>query len=252
MFQVNLVFVSDHGMANIHPDNQIILNNFIDPDWYTAISINTFASIIPKKNHTGKVYEKLKTIPNLTVYLKDEIPQDLHYKNNRRMTPIFALADEGYVIVQNRTNLTHTIGNHGYLSSHKSMHGIFVASGPAFKKSYVGKTFSNVHIYSLLCKILDIEPSPNNGSIAVVEHFLIDALQSDFKTNKLLLLKVSLIAMITMLTLITIVGLSKQCRNKNVIPNGYMRVSHSRQGIHLYNLTEDLALHEGSSDEDEI
>lgn len=61
------------------------------PDWH----------IVANPGFEDLVYEKLfnasKTM-NFTVYKKEEIPELYHYKNNRRILPIFLLADEGWDI----------------------------------------------------------------------------------------------------------------------------------------------------------
>lgn len=36
----------------------------------------------------------------MTAYLKTEIPDRLHYRNNERVQPIILIADEGWTIVQ--------------------------------------------------------------------------------------------------------------------------------------------------------
>jgi len=36
----------------------------------------------------------------MKVYLKDDVPDRLHYKNNERIQPIILVADEGWTIVK--------------------------------------------------------------------------------------------------------------------------------------------------------
>lgn len=43
--------------------------------------------------------------PNLTAYLKSDIPDRLHYRNNDRVQPIILIADEGWTIVQGEKKL---------------------------------------------------------------------------------------------------------------------------------------------------
>ena len=54
--------------------------------------------IIPKDpSKRIEIYAKLENAhPNMTVYLKENIPERFHYKNHRRITPIFAIADLGW------------------------------------------------------------------------------------------------------------------------------------------------------------
>ncbi len=246
---MNIVIVSDHGMTSIEPQNQIVLDDFIDRAWYTAIDINVFASIIPKDNYTNKLYNKMKNIPHLTTFLKTEIPDELHYKKHRRVPPIFAIADEGYIIKQTKEDLKHTIGNHGYLDKLKSMHGIFLAMGPAFKRGYIGETFKNIHVYTMLCHILDIEPSPNNGSFFEIEHFLTDSQNQHFR-NRAIVLKVILLCGVILVTVLSL-GCYLHCKRNSLMVDGYVKLSTRSEDISLDILTKDLSLHQ-SSDEDDI
>lgn len=52
-----------------------------------------------------EVYEALaRAHPNLTVYKKEEIPERWHYRYNSRIQPIIAVADEGWYILQNKSD----------------------------------------------------------------------------------------------------------------------------------------------------
>lgn len=55
--------------------------------------------------------------------------------------------------------------------------------GPDFKKNFSSEIFESVNIYSLMCHLLRINPSPNNGSIENVKHLLSD--ESRKRINKI-------------------------------------------------------------------
>ena len=74
------------------------------------------------------------------------------------------LADEGWFITTNSAlkERGFTLGGmHGYDPQLPSMHGIFYAMGPNLKSGLHIPAFENIHIYPLICKLLDI--SPYNG-----------------------------------------------------------------------------------------
>lgn len=101
-FDINLIVLADHGMVNV-TETQIFLDNYVDLKNVVFLVSQTgpLSGIIPDGNKSSQVYHKLKDAhPNMTVYLKDQIPERFHYKNNRRITPIIALADEGYMIFE--------------------------------------------------------------------------------------------------------------------------------------------------------
>ena len=59
-----------------------------------------------------------------------------------------------------------SVGNHGFEKDYLDMHGIFVASGPAFKIGYKTGTVWNIDIYPLICKMLNISPNqPIDGKL---------------------------------------------------------------------------------------
>ena len=65
-----------------------------------------------------------------------------------------------------------TGGNHGFSNDFKSMHPFFIAHGPVFKRGYISEPFNSVDVYPLICKILNIQPAPNNGSLDNIQHIL--------------------------------------------------------------------------------
>ena len=63
-------------------------------------------------------------------------------------------------------------GTHGYDPKHQSMHGLFIAMGPLFKSGLVVPGFENIHIYELVCRLLQLKPAPNDGDPRVTAAFL--------------------------------------------------------------------------------
>jgi hypothetical protein len=58
-------------------------------------------------------------------------------------------------------------GEHGYDPTlARSMHGIFVASGPAFKTGVTVPPFENINIYDALSQVLGVVPANNDGDAA--------------------------------------------------------------------------------------
>jgi ectonucleotide pyrophosphatase/phosphodiesterase family protein 5 len=96
------------------------------------------------------------------VYRKSEIPERWNFRNNRRIAPIIAVADDGWTIAT-RTSRRVSGGNHGYDNALESMRAIFVAHGPAFKSGVEVEAFENIHIYNLMCEILNLTPATNDG-----------------------------------------------------------------------------------------
>ena len=52
------------------------------------------------------------------------------------------------------------------------MGALFVAAGPRLVRGEIVPPFSNVHIYELMCHLMELEPAPNDGSLEAVRHLL--------------------------------------------------------------------------------
>ena len=66
---------------------------------------------------------------------------------------------------------------HGYDPAIPNMHGIFYAMGSEIKSGLQIQSFENIHIYPLLCELLDITPYSGiddapDGDLQVLQHIL--------------------------------------------------------------------------------
>ena len=107
---VNVLITSDHGMTSASlEDRAVSLYDYIDPsDIEIVVPDATEASILPAEGKLEKVYNDIKDKhPRISVYYREEIPQRFHYSGHRRVLPIVALADEGWLI-------TYEVSGHFY------------------------------------------------------------------------------------------------------------------------------------------
>src|SRR5690606_10932898 len=102
------------------------------------------------------------------------IPDRLHIKNNPRVPDIIVVADPGYAITTTANLAERGLpkGVHGYDNITPEMQAIFYAHGPSFNRGQTIGAFQNIHVYELLCHLLDIRPAPNNGSLDSLRHTL--------------------------------------------------------------------------------
>ena len=167
---VNLIIVSDHGMSPISRDSMIFLDDYIDLKDIRTINRSPVADIIPNTGKSEAIFEALKTAhPKMEVYRKGDLPRRLHYNDHPRISPIIAIAHDGWSISDRSFFNAHPnsfLGaTHGYDPKYPNMWGIFLAMGPAFKEGIEIREFENIHLYALMCKILDIDPAPNDGRL---------------------------------------------------------------------------------------
>jgi alkaline phosphatase D len=162
--KINILIVSDHGMADISPDKYINLNNFVDRNWFSVITGGSpVYSLQPKTEYRDKAIQSLKSIPNLKVWERHEIPERYHYGKNHRIQDILIEADAGYSVGLGSDSSWYEGGAHGYDNQNPEMHGIFFAQGPAFKKGYKHKAFLNTNLYIIIAHILGLEPAKTDG-----------------------------------------------------------------------------------------
>ncbi|KAF2790939.1 Phosphodiest-domain-containing protein [Melanomma pulvis-pyrius CBS 109.77] len=180
---VNVVVVSDHGMATTDVDRLIQLEDLIDPNELEHIDGWPLYGLRPKKpedlNRLHKqLVEKAKTNPNIEVYLRDvDMPERYHFSNNERIAPLWIVPKAGWAIVdksefdvvegKKKNEVYHPRGLHGYDHEHPLMRAIFVARGPAFphKPNSRMEPFQNIELYNIICDSIGVEPVPNNGTL---------------------------------------------------------------------------------------
>ncbi len=52
------------------------------------------------------------------------------------------------------------------------MQATFIAHGAAFRKNYIAEPFENIQIYNLMCRILGLQPAPNDGDFEKIKDLL--------------------------------------------------------------------------------
>jgi predicted AlkP superfamily pyrophosphatase or phosphodiesterase len=176
---VDVIVVSDHGMAETPRDQIVFLDEFLDPNDVMVSDWTPLLSVWPKPGRAAHVLERLRAgIRHATVYERTALPSRWHFGENRRVAPILVLADEGWTLTtharRERARGGWNLGNHGFDNDLTSMRAIFVASGPHFKRSLVVPPIGNIHLYELMCRVLDLTPAPNDGSLAAVDGVLAD------------------------------------------------------------------------------
>jgi predicted AlkP superfamily pyrophosphatase or phosphodiesterase len=177
---VNMIVLSDHGMATVDSTRVVILDDYIAPGDVDVIDINPTLGLFPKSGRAEAVYAALSSAhPSLRIFRPDTTPEEWHYRHHPRIPPIVGVADEGWQVLRRATmnqilagKLAADRGNHGYDPALMSMRGMFVAAGPAFKAAATVPEFQNVHIYNALAEVLRVPPAPNDGNRDIARRLL--------------------------------------------------------------------------------
>ncbi len=187
---VNIIIVSDHGMTEIKNTDLIPIEKIEEDSLYSIANDGAMVHVYPKDNvPVDAIYHFLQEKElHFKVYKTENAPGFEYKPMNKNWGAIQIIPDYGYyfsTLIQielKKKNPTAVFGVHGYDTDHKDMHGIFYAKGPAFKKGVTIPSVKNIHVYPLMCEILDLEV-PNNidGTIDQLENVLNS---SPHKTSK--------------------------------------------------------------------
>ncbi len=152
--KTNIIVVSDHGMSTVDAKKIININDFLKGFNFNVQGFGPVMMIDAKKNEF-----------HFKVYFRENVPDYYNFSQHAFISPIVLIAEPTWTLIDSKLKkLVYPFvskGNHGYDNHHLDMHGIFYASGPAFKKGYRTGTLWNIDIYPLLCKIFNIFPQQN-------------------------------------------------------------------------------------------
>ncbi|SPN99740.1 related to nucleotide diphosphatase [Cephalotrichum gorgonifer] len=180
---VNIIVVSDHGMATTDVSRLIQLEDLVDLDLVAHTDGWPLVGLRPKKPEDLKTLydqatENAKGNPNIEVYLRDvNMPERYHFSNNDRIAPLWIVPKAGWGVVDklemvvadavSKGEVYHPRGMHGYDHEHPLMRAIFVARGPAFPHPPNSRIdpFQNIEVYNMLCDSVGIIPASNNGTM---------------------------------------------------------------------------------------
>ena len=176
---VNVVVVSDHGMATTSTNRVIQLDDLIDMDMIEHTDgWPLYGLRLRDSKHLDELYSRLaqeaSASTNFNVYLRDEtMPQRFHFSHNDRIAPLWIVPKAGWAIVTRKDfdvkkakengEIYHPRGLHGYDHEHPLMRAIFVARGPAFP--HVGGSRIDVfrELVSFQSKMEDLSWRHANG-----------------------------------------------------------------------------------------
>lgn len=165
---VNLVIVSDHGMADLSTNRVIALGDLVDMSLVQTDFSGATAGLRPLDGSVDTLYAALKKkAKHFRIYRREQMPKRFRFRANDRIPPLVLIADEGWFITprtaEDQAKRTLLKATHGFDPELASMGGIFIANGPAFQRGKTIASVENIHVYNLLCATLGLKPAPNDG-----------------------------------------------------------------------------------------
>jgi predicted AlkP superfamily pyrophosphatase or phosphodiesterase len=174
---INVVLVSDHGMANVTPEKRISVGAML-----VAGGVDTTGVLMSDNGPTislwfggdsARIHAAHVVLDewmaHAHAYLRSETPERWHVRTNPRAGDLLLVAEEGYVLERRSTEKPPNPGAHGYDPAVKHMRGIFIASGPNVRPLGTIPAFENVNVYPFLAALLHLERVPaTDGSVSVL------------------------------------------------------------------------------------
>jgi predicted AlkP superfamily pyrophosphatase or phosphodiesterase len=179
--RVNLLVVSDHGMAATPIEHTVYLADYVDLEGVEITGGTPSLFLRPPAARVEAIRRALaRAHPALEVWRREAMPRRWHFRDHPRIPPLIAMVEEGWNLRAAReaprseaaTALSPPLGMHGYDPRLESMHGILIGHGPALAaETRVGR-IENLHLYELMCRLLGVEPAENEGRLRAVKRLL--------------------------------------------------------------------------------
>ncbi|MGO1540530.1 MAG: ectonucleotide pyrophosphatase/phosphodiesterase [Luteimonas sp.] len=164
---VDLVIVSDHGMAQVPEGNVVAFEEMVDAADAEPV---TFGQVVGFRPLPGREAAAESTLlgahDRYDCWRKEQMPARWHYGSHLRIPPIVCQMHEGWDAIPARfieRRPPGTRGSHGFDPELPSMRAIFIARGPSFASGVRLPPFDNVDVYPLLARLLGVEPAEHDG-----------------------------------------------------------------------------------------
>ncbi|MFZ5638233.1 MAG: ectonucleotide pyrophosphatase/phosphodiesterase [Pseudomonadota bacterium] len=164
--RVDLIVVSDHGMADVPKSNVRLLDDRLDPTHYRVDWWGEVVGLTPAPGRADAVEAAfLGRQDHYTCWRKAELPAVWHYGTHPRIPPIVCQAETGWRVQSNlqEPQRQPVKGQHGFDPQDPTMRAVFVAQGPSFRRGATIPALDNVDLYPLLARLLRVEPAANEG-----------------------------------------------------------------------------------------
>jgi predicted AlkP superfamily pyrophosphatase or phosphodiesterase len=180
---INLIVLSDHGMAAAPEQNTVLIDRLIPLERVQTVSMGILAGFNPRTaDATGQAdfaaIEKTleQPHPHMQCWDKRRVPARFAYGSNPRIPQLLCLANTGWRISTSdyraRPGRRMSQGEHGYDNADPRMQALFIAHGPAFRVGARVSAFPNVDVYPLMTHLLGIPAAENDGNYGAVKDML--------------------------------------------------------------------------------
>ncbi|MEZ7275900.1 alkaline phosphatase family protein [Pseudoalteromonas sp. 68 DY56-GL68] len=156
--KINLVIVSDHGMASVDPSLSIKIDSLPKDDNFmvqnTGPRVLYYAKPNSKADIKGFSKKLAKAADGRYIVLTDQQKRDYHYDKGPRVGDIVLQTTAPRVFTDSK--MASYLGTHGYAYT-DDMAATFIATGPAFKRHVQLDEVNNLDVYPLIAKLLGLK-----------------------------------------------------------------------------------------------
>jgi alkaline phosphatase D len=174
---IDLVVVSDHGMAKVE-GGWITLDQFADLTGFETVGTLLYGKT---EEDRARVYNKLKQASSqFVVYRRKDVPAALNYSQNSREGDPVVIATGPYAIrahgpPEGTPDKAPIPGMHGFdPRKMPAMKASFFAAGPDIVEGKTVAPFENVNLYPWLAHLLGLTAPKTDGSLNVLAGTLRD------------------------------------------------------------------------------
>ena len=166
--RIDLIVVSDHGMADVARGHIRYLDDIVPADSIEYAEDGPLVLVTPRAGREAQALRLVGRHDHSECWRRESLPPAWHYGTHPRIPAIACQADEGWLLqMRSSKAFTQAVkGEHGYAPETPSMRAVFVATGPDFRQGVALPPFDNVDVYPLLMRLLRVAPRPNDGDIA--------------------------------------------------------------------------------------
>lgn len=173
----HIVLVSDHGMAAVSEERTVFLDDYIDIDRLKPSLLGPVGFFWPEEDDIEDIIRRLHSVhPNMTLARPDDLPERFKFTGHRRIPPLLALADEGWLISRRGPSRPYADarGAHGYDPRSPSMRAVFMVRGPLLSPNSKIGPVSALDVYPLMAHLLGLAPADHEGDLSVFKAVLKD------------------------------------------------------------------------------
>ncbi|WNJ16781.1 ectonucleotide pyrophosphatase/phosphodiesterase [Pontibacter sp. G13] len=174
---ISLIVTADHGMCDVDTEDPAYVEDYIDIDQFEVSRGSTLWMLYSDDStQIAQAYADLKANPSdkFDVYLRNEVPEHLHFRHPTKVGDIVCIAREPWQFARRMMGYTPGTGQHGFDPyTYSDMGALFVVQSSQLPAGTIIPPFDNIHVYPLAAHLLQLNiPTEIDGDIGMWESLL--------------------------------------------------------------------------------